>query len=237
MSDLVGHVTPRTRAVIVNSPSNPTGVVMDPEEVRAVTRFAIEHGIYVITDDTYEHFLYDGAVHQFAAADVPGARDWVLAVNTVSKTYAMTGWRIGFVAGPKTIIKAVDSLMTQTTSNPCSIAQWAAVEALNGSQECVHDMVAEFDARRKMFVSGLRTVGYECPMPEGAFYAYPRIPAGTAGEPGDSNAYALRLLDEAYISCVAGAAFFDGSGTLRMSYAASRAVLQEVLDRLATFGR
>lgn len=237
MSDLVGHVTPRTRAVIVNSPSNPTGVVMDPEEVRAVTRFAIEHGIYVITDDTYEHFLYDGAVHQFAASDVPGARDWVLAVNTVSKTYAMTGWRIGFVAGPKTIIKAVDSLMTQTTSNPCSIAQWAAVEALNGSQDCVHAMVAEFDARRKMFVSGLRSVGYECPMPEGAFYAYPRIPAGTAGEPGDSNAYALRLLDEAYISCVAGAAFFDGSGTLRMSYAASRAVLQEVLDRLATFGR
>ena len=237
MSDLVGHVTPRTRAVIVNSPSNPTGVVMDPEEVRAVTRFAIEHGIYVITDDTYEHFLYDGAVHQFAAADVPGARDWVLAVNTVSKTYAMTGWRIGFVAGPKTIIKAVDSLMTQTTSNPCSIAQWAAVEALNGSQDCVHDMVAEFDARRKMFVSGLRNVGYEGPMPEGAFYAYPRIPAGTAGEAGDSNAYALRLLDEAYISCVAGAAFFDGSGTLRMSYAASRAVLQEVLDRLATFGR
>jgi aspartate/methionine/tyrosine aminotransferase len=88
-----------------------------------------------------------------------------------------------------------------------------------------------------MFVTGLRNVGYECPMPEGAFYAYPRIPAGTAGEPGDSNAYALRLLDEAYISCVAGAAFFDGSGTLRMSYAASRAVLQEVLDRLATFGR
>ncbi|NDB19861.1 MAG: pyridoxal phosphate-dependent aminotransferase [Proteobacteria bacterium] len=236
MSDLVGHVTPRTRAVIVNSPSNPTGVVMDPEEVRAVTRFAIEHGIYVITDDTYEHFLYDGAVHQFAAADVPGARDWVLAVNTVSKTYAMTGWRIGFASNP-VLAPVFTRWVTNTESCASHPSQWAAVEALNGSQDCVHDMVAEFDARRKMFVTGLRNAGYECPMPEGAFYAYPRIPAGTAGEPGDSNAYALRLLDEAYISCVAGAAFFDGSGTLRMSYAASRAVLQEVLDRLATFGR
>ena len=234
-ADLEGHVTARTKAVIVNSPSNPTGVVMDPAEVVAVTRFAMAHGIYVVADDTYEHFLYDGAAHQFAAAGTEGARDWVLAVNTVSKTYAMTGWRIGYVAGPKAIIKAIDALMTQTTSNPSSIAQWAAVEALDGPQDCVRTMVAEFDARRRMFVAGLRATGYACPMPEGAFYAYPRIANRPDGSPGDSDTYAMRLLNEAHVSCVAGKAFFD-EGSLRMSYAASRAVLHEVLARLATFG-
>lgn len=236
VADLEAHVTPRTKGVIVNSPSNPTGAVMDPEDVHAVTRFAMDRGIYVIADDTYEHFLYDGARHQFAANGDPGAREWVLAVNTVSKTYAMTGWRIGYVAGPATIVKAVDALMTQTTSNPSSVAQWAAVAALDGPQDCVREMVAEFDARRRMFVDGLRAAGYACPMPEGAFYAYPRIPGAPDGGPGDSDTYAMRLLNEAHVSCVAGKAFFD-EGTLRMSYAASRAVLQEVLDRLSRFGR
>jgi aspartate aminotransferase len=208
---------------------------MHPEDVLAVTRFAMAHGIFVVADDTYEHFLYDGATHQFAANGVDGARDWVLAVNTVSKTYAMTGWRIGYVAGPSRIVRAIDALMTQTTSNPSSIAQWAAVEALDGPQDCVHEMVTEFDARRQMFVAGLRAVGYNCPMPEGAFYAYPSIPRRADGSPGDSNAYAMRLLNDAHISCVGGKAFFD-EGTLRMSYAASRAVLQEVLDRLSRYG-
>jgi aspartate aminotransferase len=235
VANLTGRVTPRTKAVIVNSPSNPTGAVMHPEDVLAVTRFAMAHGIFVVADDTYEHFLYDGATHQFAANGVDGARDWVLAVNTVSKTYAMTGWRIGYVAGPSRIVRAIDALMTQTTSNPSSIAQWAAVEALDGPQDCVHEMVTEFDARRQMFVAGLRAVGYNCPMPEGAFYAYPSIPRRADGSPGDSNAYAMRLLNDAHISCVGGKAFFD-EGTLRMSYAASRAVLQEVLDRLSRYG-
>ena len=234
--DLEAYFTPRTRAVIVNSPSNPTGAVMRPADVRAVAELAIERGVYVVSDETYEHFLYDGATHVAPASLGPEAKQWTIEVNTVSKSYAMTGWRIGYVAGPREVVKAVDTLMSQTTSNPTSVAQWAAVEALTGPQECVQEMVAEFAKRRALLVDGLCAIGFDCVRPQGAFYAYPRIPAAPDGGPGDSTAFATALAERAHVVTVPGSAFFD-EGYLRMSYAASTAVLEQVLERLRCFHR
>jgi aspartate aminotransferase len=234
-ADLEPHLTPRTRAIILNSPSNPTGAVMRPEDVRAVTELAVSRGIFLISDETYEHFLYDGARHVAPASLGPEAKAWTIEVNTVSKTYAMTGWRIGYVAARAEIAKAIDALMSQTTSNPASIAQWAAVAALSGPQDCVHAMVAEFARRRQLLVSGLQQLGYRCAWPEGAFYAYPRLPDGPDGGLGDSMAFATRLLEQAHVNTVPGSAFFD-EGSLRLSYAASTAVLEEVLERWPRLG-
>ena len=232
--DVEPYLTARTRAIILNSPSNPTGAAMRPEDVRAVTELAVSRGIYIVSDETYEHFLYDGAQHLAPASLGPEAKAWTIEVNTVSKTYAMTGWRIGYVAASKEIARAVDSVMSQTTSNPTSIAQWAAIAALAGPQDPVREMVAEFSWRRKSFIGGLHQLGYRCDWPDGAFYAYPRIPDAPDGSPGASEAFADRLLEQAHVATVPGAAFF-GEGHLRMSYAASREVLSEVLERLKPF--
>lgn len=233
--DVEPYVTDRTRALILNSPSNPTGAVMDPDEIRAIADLAIKRQFYLVSDETYEHFLFGNTKHLAPASLGPEAKEWTIEVNTVSKTYAMTGWRVGYAAGPREIIKAIDSIMSQTTSNPSSIAQWAAVAALTGPQECVQEMVAEFARRRERFIKGLRAIGWQCDWPDGAFYAYPSIPGSTPERPTDSSAFANRLLDEARIAVVPGTAFFD-EGTLRMSYAASVAVLDEVLERLKGLG-
>jgi len=229
--DLRPYLTPRTRALVLNSPSNPTGAVMLPEEVQAVTELAVERGFYLVADETYEHFLYGGAKHLAPASLGPEAKRWTIEVNTVSKTYAMTGWRIGYAAGPRDVIKAIDDLMSQTTSNPCSVSQWAALAALDGPQESVKEMVDAFAERRQLLIDGLHTLGYRCDWPDGAFYAYPRVPDAPDGGPGDSMAFALRLLEERNVATVPGSAFED-EGHLRLSYASSRAVLAEVLERL-----
>jgi aspartate aminotransferase len=229
--DVEPYVTNRTRALILNSPSNPTGAVMDRSEIQAITELAIERRFYIVSDETYEHFLYGDAKHVAPASLSPEAREWTIEVNTVSKTYAMTGWRVGYAAGPREIIKAIDSIMSQTTSNPSSIAQWAAIAALTGSQDSVGTMVTEFARRRRRFIEGLHKLGWACEWPEGAFYAYPLVPGGTPGNPADSTTFANRLLDEARVAVVPGVAFFD-EGTLRMSYAASVEVLDKVLERL-----
>lgn len=226
-ADLVPYLSPRTRAVVLNSPSNPTGAVMDPEQIRAVTELAVSRGIYVISDETYEHFLYDGRRHVAPAALSPEAKEWVIEVNTVSKTYAMTGWRIGYAAGPAPVIAAVNLLMTQITHNPTTIAQWAAVEALRGPQDSVRNMVREFARRREFFIAGLRDAGFDCATPEGAFYAFPHTP-------GDCVAAAARLLEEAHVNTVPGAAFFR-DGHIRLSYAAPMEVLEEAVERLKKF--
>ena len=233
-ADLAPFLSGRTRAIVLNSPSNPTGAVMRPDDVAGVARLAVERGCYLISDETYEHFLYGDARHVAPAALDPEVKRWTIEVNTVSKTYAMTGWRIGYAAGPCDVIKAMDDLMTQTTSNPTSIAQWAAIAALDGAQDCVAAMVREFAARRETFISGLRRLGYACEWPDGAFYAYPQVPPAPGGGPGDSMAFALRLLEERNVATVPASAF-DDEGHLRISYAASRAVLDEVLDRLRGF--
>lgn len=229
--DLEPYLSPRTRAIVLNSPSNPTGAAMDPAEVRRITELAVGRGIYVISDETYEHYLYDGAQHLAPASLGPEAKQWTIEVNTVSKTYAMTGWRIGYVAAPKPVARAVDSLMTQTTSNPSSIAQWAALEALTGPQDCVGQMVAAFGKRRQRFVAGLREIGLACDWPDGAFYAYPEVPRQPDGGQGDSMAFANRLIDEAHLVTVPATAFFD-EGHLRLSYAAADEVLDRALERL-----
>ena len=226
--DLEPYLSERTRAILLNSPSNPTGAVMDPAEVEAVAALAVERGIYLVADETYEHYLYDGAKHLAPASLNEEARRWTIEVNTVSKSYAMTGWRVGYAAGPAPVIKAVNSLMSQTASHATSIAQWASVAALSGPQDSVQTMVEEFAKRRQMLIEGFHRLGMECAWPRGAFFAYPQVPGGAPSLP-----YAEQLLTDAYIATVPGSAFL-GEGYLRVSYAASTEVLQEALDRLAS---
>lgn len=223
---LLERITPNTRAILLNSPCNPTGEVADPAEIRKLAQACVERGIYFIADETYEHFLYGDTEHLSPASMGADEKAHVITVNTVSKTYAMTGWRLGYVAGPEPVIKAINDLMTQITSNPTSAAQKAAIAALTGPQDCVRDMVAEFSARRMLLVEGLRDAGYSCAFPGGAFYAFPQI----NGDDEDM-AVADRLLEEAHIATVPGSSFL-ADGYLRMSYATSREKLQEALERL-----
>lgn len=229
-ADLDPHITARTRAIFLNSPNNPTGVVMDPDEVRAVAELAVERGIYLIGDETYEHFLYGDARHVIPAALDEEVKRWTIEVNTVSKTYAMTGWRVGYAAGPAEVISAMAALMGQSTTQTASVSQWTAVEALTGPQDCVQEMVGEFSKRREYFINGLHRIGVECAWPEGAFYAYPSLPAGESS----SLDFSDRLLTEAHIATVPGADFY-GEGNLRLSYATSMDVLSEALERLERY--
>ena len=247
-ADLEPHVTSRTRAIFLNSPNNPTGVVMEPAEVRAVAELAVERGIYLIGDETYEHFLYGDATHVVPAALDPEVKRWTIEVNTVSKTYAMTGWRVGYAAGPEEVIGAMAALMGQSTTQTASVSQWTAVEALTGPQDCIQEMVGEFTKRREYFINGLHRIGIECAWPEGAFYAYPRLPAGEVTTPDahdggrggarparqSSLDFADRLLTEAHIATVPGADFY-GEGNLRLSYATGMDVLSEALERLEQY--
>ena len=223
---LLERITPKTRAILLNSPCNPTGEVADPAEIRKLAQACVERGIYFIADETYEHFLYGDTKHLSPASMGADEKAHVITVNTVSKTYAMTGWRLGYVAGPEPVIKAINDLMTQITSNPTAAAQKAAIAALTGPQDCVREMVAEFSARRSLLVEGLRAIGYTCALPGGAFYAFPQV----KGDEADM-AVADRLLEEAHIASVPGSSFL-ADGHLRMSYATSREKLQEALERL-----
>ena len=223
---LLERITPNTRAILLNSPCNPTGEVAEPAEIRKIAQACVERGIYFIADETYEHFLYGDTEHLSPASMGPDEKAHVITVNTVSKTYAMTGWRLGYVAGPEPVIKAINDLMTQITSNPTAAAQKAAIAALTGPQDCVREMVAEFSARRTLLVEGLRSIGYSCALPGGAFYAFPQV----KGDEEDM-AVADRLLQEAHIATVPGSSFL-ADGYLRMSYATSREKLQEALERL-----
>ncbi len=223
---LLERITGNTRAILLNSPCNPTGEVAPPDEIRKLARACVERGIYLIADETYEHFLYGDTEHLSPASMGPDEKAHVITVNTVSKTYAMTGWRLGYVAGPEPVIAAINDLMTQITSNPTSAAQKAAIAALTGPQDCVREMVAEFSERRALLVNGLRDAGYACALPGGAFYAFPHVKGGA-----QDMAVADRLLEEAHVATVPGSSFL-ADGHLRMSYATSREKLHEALDRL-----
>lgn len=230
-------ITPRTKAIMLNSPSNPTGAVYRREHLEAIAEVAVEKGIAVISDEIYEPFIYGGAKHISIAQLGPEIKALTLVVNGVSKSHAMTGWRIGFVAGDARVIKAINSLQSHSTSNPTSIAQWAAVEALTGPQEPVAQMVAEFVKRREYLVERLRALpGVECAMPEGAFYAFPRVTAAFGKTYGDrkienSADLCQLLLEEAHVSIVPGSAF-GAEGFVRISYATSMANLEKGLDRI-----
>ncbi len=230
------HITSRTRIVLINSPSNPSGAVVARAEFERILQLCMERGIFLLTDECYSHFLYEGS--PFSIAGVPGAKQTVLVAGTVSKTYAMTGWRIGYALVPEPIAGAMLKLQSHSTSNPTSIAQKAAVEALNGPQDSVSAMLAEYRKRRDFVIPRLRAIpGVTCTEPAGAFYAYPNIGAvlRQAGI-GSTLVFAERLLAEAHVAVVPGEAFGTGEH-VRISYATSMKELERGLDRMDTFVR
>ncbi len=239
---LEAAITPNTKWLIFNSPSNPTGAGYSWEEMKEITDVLLRHPhVWVMTDDMYEHLAYDGFAFCTPAQVEPQLYDRTLTVNGVSKAYAMTGWRIGYAAGPEKLIAAMRKVQSQSTSNPCSISQWAAVEALNGTQEYLAPNNEIFVRRRNLVVEMLNAAeGISCPTPEGAFYVYPSI-AGCIGKTSaggtritDDEAFATALLEETGVAVVFGAAF-GLSPNFRVSYATSDEALKEACTRIQTF--
>jgi len=228
------HLTARTRMVIINSPSNPSGAVLDNSEFEKIFRLTSERGIYLLTDECYCKFLYDS--EPFSIASMKGAKESVVVAGSLSKTYAMTGWRIGFGLAPAAIISAMGKLQSHSTSNPTSIAQKAAVEALRGPQESVGVMLAEYRKRRDFVVQRLRSIpGVTCQEPRGAFYAYPNLGV-VIGKNGirDSVVLSERLLTEGHVAVVPGDAF-GTNHHVRISYATSMHELERGLERIHQF--
>ncbi len=235
-------ITPRTKWFIFNAPSNPTGAAYGERELKALTDVLVKHPhVWVLTDDMYEHLLYDGHKFYTPAQVEPRLYERTLTLNGFSKAYCMTGWRLGYAAGPEPLIKAMCKLQSQSTSNPNSIAQWAGVEALNGPQDFIARNNAEFAKRRDLVVSMLNQAkGLECPKPEGAFYVYPSC-AGAIGKTtpkgvtiSNDEDFVTALLEEEGVACVHGAAF-AGSPAFRLSYAASTETLEEGCRRIQRF--
>jgi aspartate aminotransferase len=239
---LEAAITPRTKWLIFNSPSNPTGAGYSRDELKGLTDVLMRHPhVWLLTDDMYEHIAFDGFTFCTPVEVEPGLMDRTLTMNGVSKAYAMTGWRIGYAAGPKELIGGMAKIQSQSTSNPCSISQWAAVAALNGPQDFLKTNAAMFQRRRDLVVAGLNAAeGVTCPVPEGAFYVYPSI-AGCLGKTsrggrkitGD-EAFATALLEETGAAVVFGAAF-GLSPHFRVSYAAADDLLHDACVRIQDF--
>jgi len=230
--------TPKTKALLFCSPSNPTGSVYSPEQVKAIGEWALAHGIWVISDEIYEHLLYDGAKAPSLPVVVPGMADTTIIINGVAKTYAMTGWRVGWMIGPKDVIKAATNLQSHLTSNVSNVSQRAAIAALTGDLSAVHEMGVAFDRRRKLMVKMLNEIpGVSCPTPTGAFYVYPSV-KGILGKeirgkrPQTSAELATLILEEVEVAAVPGEAF-GPSGYLRFSYATSDEDIVEGITRVA----
>lgn len=235
-AELCRAVTPRTKVIILDSPGNPTGAVFSRQALGDVATLAVERDLWVVSDECYEALTYEGR-HVSIASLGPEIKARTIVVNTCSKAYAMTGWRIGYAAGPKAVIKAMTDVQSQVTSNPTSIAQWAAVEALSGPQDEVAKMAGEFDRRRRVIIEGLNTIpGVRCVMPKGAFYAFPNV-SGLFGKRAKSgvlrgSADVCRfLLDEARIATVAGMDF-GSDAHIRLSYATGLDTIKEGLARM-----
>ncbi len=228
------HITPKTKIVIINSPSNPSGAVMTNEEFDKLYYITSKRGIFLLTDECYSHFLYDSK--PYSVASIANSKPTVLVAGTVSKTYAMTGWRIGYGLAPEPIIGAMMKLQSHSTSNPTSIAQKAAIEALKGSQDSVPLMLAEYRKRRDFVIPRLRQIlGVTCSMPAGAFYAYPNLRGAlNKGGVGTPLEFADRLLKEASVAVVPGEAF-GTNDHVRISYATSMKELERGLDRIQKF--
>ena len=235
-------ITPRTKWIILNSPSNPTGAAYTRAELEALAVVLRKHPqVWILTDDMYEHLVYGGFEYLTIAQVAPDLYDRTLTVNGVSKAYAMTGWRIGYAGGPKPLIDLMRKVASQTTSNPSSISQWAAVEALNGPQDFLAERSAAFERRRDLVVSMLnQATGIRCPTPEGAFYVYPSIEGliGKTTESGvvitDDEVFTTELLNQEGVAVVQGTAF-GLSPYFRVSYATSEAVLEAACTRIQTF--
>jgi aspartate/methionine/tyrosine aminotransferase len=229
--------TDRTKVLLFCSPSNPTGAVYPPEQVRAIGRWALEHGIWVVTDEIYEHLVYDGVRAASIAVEVPELASTCVVVNGVAKTYAMTGWRVGWLIGPKDVVKAAANLQSHLTSNVANVSQHAALAAVTGDLSAAAAMRVAFDRRRKLIVSMLNEIpGVVCPTPQGAFYVYPSV-KGLLGKtirgrtPTTSAELATLILEEVEVAVVPGEAF-GPSGYLRLSYALGDEDLIEGVGRL-----
>jgi aspartate aminotransferase len=229
-------LTPRTKMIILDSPGNPTGAVFSPAALEEVARIAVERGLWVVSDECYEALTYEGR-HVSIASISPEAKARTILVNTCSKAYAMTGWRIGYAAGPKPIIRAMTDIQSQVTSNPASIAQWAAVEALTGPQDEIAKMVGEFDHRRRAIIAALNAIpGIHCATPKGAFYAFPNV-SGLFGKRWKGGVLkgsvdvCTFLLEDARIACVAGQDF-GSDAHIRISYATGIETIREGMRRM-----
>jgi aspartate/methionine/tyrosine aminotransferase len=230
--------TPRSKVLLFCSPSNPTGAVYSPEQVRRIGRWAAEHGLWVLTDEIYEHLVYGDAAFSSIPVEVPELADRCVVVNGVAKTYAMTGWRVGWLIGPPDVVKGATNLQSHTTSNVANVSQRAALAAVSGDLSAVEMMRTAFDRRRQIMVRMLSEIpGVRCPEPFGAFYAYPSV-AGVLGReirgqrPRTSAELAELVLSEAEVAVVPGEAF-GSPGYLRLSYALGDDDLVEGVSRIA----
>ncbi len=224
-------ITPKTKFLVFNSPSNPTGMVYTPEEVKAIAQVVIDSDIWVVSDEIYEKILYDGAEHLSIGAAGPEIYERTVVSSGFAKTYAMTGWRVGFMAGPAPIVKATATIQGHSTSNVCTFAQYGAIAAYEGPQDCVQEMLAAFAERRKMMLERLNAMpGIVCPKPDGAFYVYPSI----AKTGMSALEFCSALLDSQQVAAIPGIAF-GTDDCIRLSYATSLAVIEKGMDRLAKF--
>ena len=237
---LEAAITPKTKWLILNSPSNPTGAGYSADDLKALAEVLRRHShVYILVDDMYEYLTYGDFQFATLAEVAPDLQERTLTSNGVSKSYCMTGWRIGFATGPQPLIKAIAKIQSQSTSNPNSVAQYAALAALNGPLDFIAENLKAFDRRRQLVVNGLNAIdGISCAMPDGAFYVYPNI-AGIIGRKtpdgtvlSDDSAFVSYLLEAAGVACVQGVAF-GLSPHFRISYATSDANLQTSLDRIA----
>lgn len=231
-------VTAKTKAIIINTPNNPTGAVYSEASLRALASLALSRGFYIIADEVYEKLIYDGEKHFCVASISDEVKDISFIVNGFSKAYAMTGWRAGYVAGPAAAIAKINNVQGHTTTNACTFVQWACVEALRGPQQALYDMVAEFDKRRKYLVSALNDMGFESKMPKGAFYVMPNVSSLYGKSCGgsvlkDSNSVAEFMLREAQIAVVPGVAFC-APDNVRIAYSNSMENIKKAISRLST---
>jgi len=227
-------ITPRTKAIILNTPSNPSGAVVAPEDLEAIVRLAHKNGIYVLLDECYVYLNFTGEI--VSGGSFTDCKEHILVLGSLSKTYAMTGWRAGFALGPKPIIAAMSKLQSQSTSNTASMVQRASIAALTGSQECVTEMRADYIKLRDQVLAGLKTIpGLTCTVPQGAFYVYPNVSKfiGKGGVKSASD-LAAKLLSEAHVVVVPGEAFGTGEH-IRLSYAVSHDVVDEGVKRMRDY--
>ena len=230
-AQLRAAITPRTRLFILNSPSNPTGTVYTPDEIKALGDLCVEKGVLIMSDEIYEHLLYDGAVHKSVASFSPAHYEHTIVVHGFAKAWSMTGWRLGFLAAPEPIAKAIDAIQSHSTSNPTSFAQKGAVAALTGPQEHLKSWLAEFNRRRTFAWNTLNSIpGISCVNAKGAFYLFPNI--GRTGL--NSTDFCARLLEAEKVAAVPGVAF-GADDCIRLSYATSMANIEKGLERIERF--
>lgn len=230
------NITPNTKAIIINSPSNPTGFIYDEKTLQAIAEIALKNNLYIISDEIYEKLIYDNNKHISIASFSEEIRERTIVVNGLSKSHAMTGWRIGYAAGPVEVIKAMTNIQSQSTSNPTSIAQKAAVAALKGPQDCVEIMRKEFERRRNYLVDELNKIsGMSCKMPKGAFYAFPNVnkilSKLSSYKINSSMDLSIYLLEKAQVALVPGSAF-GAEGYIRISYATSIDNLKKGIEKI-----